>query len=94
MGSGSESDDGVSLVKRVICVPRDTMAPIVVPEGMCFMLGDNRDNGADSRDIGFVPRRNIGGRASRVAVSFNPENRHVPRGDRLFEPLDRANRPE
>ena len=32
-----------------------------VPEGMYLMLGDNRDNSADSRYIGFVPRRNIVG---------------------------------
>jgi signal peptidase I len=68
--------------------PRDTMAPIVVPPGMYFMLGDNRDNSADSRYIGFVPRRNIVGRASGVAVSLNPENHYIPRGDRFFESFD------
>jgi signal peptidase I len=66
---------------------RQYMRPIIVPAGMYFMLGDNRDNSADSRYIGFVPRRNIVGRASSVAVSFNPENHHIPRGDRFFEPL-------
>jgi signal peptidase I len=68
--------------------PRETMSPIVVPSGMYFMLGDNRDNSADSRYIGFVPRRNIVGRASGVAVSFDPENHHIPRGDRFFESFD------
>ena len=68
--------------------PRETMSPVVVPDGMYFMLGDNRDNSADSRYIGFVPRRNIVGRASGVAVSFNPENHYVPRGDRFFESFD------
>jgi signal peptidase I len=68
--------------------PRETMAPVVVPDGMYFMLGDNRDNSADSRYIGFVPRRNIVGRASRVAMSFDPENHYAPRGRRFFEPLD------
>lgn len=64
-----------------------TMQPVVVPEGMYFMLGDNRDNSADSRYIGFVPRRNIVGRASAVAISFNPENHYIPRGDRFFQAL-------
>jgi signal peptidase I len=68
--------------------PRETMAPVVVPDGMYFMLGDNRDNSTDSRYIGFVPRRNIVGRASGVAVSFDPENHHIPRGDRFFESFD------
>jgi signal peptidase I len=67
---------------------RQYMRPIVVPEGMYFMLGDNRDNSADSRYIGFVPRRNIVGRASSVPVSFNPEKYYIPRGDRYFKPLE------
>jgi signal peptidase I len=68
--------------------PRATMAPVVVPDGMYFMLGDNRDNSADSRYIGFVPRRNIVGLASRVVMSFDPENHYAPRTRRFLEPLD------
>jgi signal peptidase I len=68
--------------------PRATFAPIVVPDGMYFMLGDNRDNSADSRYFGFVPRRNIVGHASRVAMSFDPEHHYAPRARRFFEPLD------
>lgn len=68
--------------------PREMMQPIVVPEGMYFMLGDNRDNSADSRYIGFVPRGNIVGRASRVVMSFDPERYYRPRGERFGEGLE------
>jgi signal peptidase I len=62
--------------------------PLRVPAGMYFMLGDNRDNSADSRYFGFVPRRNIVGRATRVVASFNPERYYLPRTDRLLLPLE------
>jgi signal peptidase I len=62
--------------------------PVRVPEGAYLMLGDNRDNSADSRFIGFVPRRNIVGRASSVPISFDPENYYLPRGNRWLVPLE------
>jgi signal peptidase I len=68
--------------------PREFFGPVKVPEGMFLMLGDNRDNSADSRYIGFIPRRNIIGLTSSVAVSFNPENYYLPRPGRYFTSLD------
>lgn len=68
--------------------PGRGFAPLRVPDGMYLMLGDSRDNSADSRYFGFVPRRNIVGLASRVAISFDPDDHYLPRGDRYLTRLD------
>jgi signal peptidase I len=52
---------------------RDNWGPIVVPPGHFFVMGDNRDNSADSRYWGFVPEAAVKGKP--MIVYFSKDSR-------------------
>jgi len=52
---------------------RDNFGPIIVPRGHCFVMGDNRDNSADSRYWGFLPLNYIKGRPWVIYFSYRAE---------------------
>ncbi|HXD46864.1 MAG TPA: signal peptidase I [Pseudolabrys sp.] len=64
--------------------PLDNMAEITVPPGRLFVMGDNRDNSADSRvplregGVGLLPVSDLVGRVDAIVGSWDLGMKHQP----------------
>jgi len=61
------------IIMRSDAAPQENTGTYVVPPEHLFMMGDNRDNSADSRfaELGFVPAENLIGRSRLILYSLH-----------------------
>ncbi len=78
---GVPQDEPYTKYVRGPDVPRH-FGPFKVPEGHIFMMGDNRDNSADSRYWGPLDLDLVIGKAMFIYFSWNP-GRHTVRFSRI-----------
>jgi signal peptidase I len=58
-------------------VPRDDLDQIIIPEGMLFVLGDNRENSQDSRYFGFIEVSKVMGKVKMLYWSYDKKENQI-----------------
>lgn len=67
---------------------RGDLPETVVPSGSYLMIGDNRDNSADSRYWGFVPESHLVGKATRIWFNWDLQRDGGPNWSRIGRRID------
>ena len=70
-------------IRRRLLVDGNPIESYVVKTPLFFMMGDNRDNSADSRYWGFVNLRNIRAKAFVIYFSFENDDQAFSLGNPL-----------